>query len=237
MADILRPALVSQRQQKRPIAPAEAISRPLTLVTAPATLDLPLRSGRLFESAPGNRNRWQPDCLQSQGFIVYDGPEAAVAQLSDSAPQARRSLLVEQPSNLLTNTLAQSGLGLPLLAIRIDVSAPARRAHLVSDQTGRALTLGINPNAAVVQLSDSANPQKRSAYGFDPPNLLTLGIALPQTLDLPLRSGRSDASAPAVKYQVKIEALSRPLTLGIDLPLPGGIFGNLPIGWWYKQGL
>lgn len=214
MATLLRPPLVSQGQPKKPIAPVDYFSRPLTLgiAVAPATLDLPLRSGRVFDSAP--RKRWQPDSLQSQGLIVYDGPEAAIASLTDSAPQRRRSISVEQVINLLRNTLGQTQAGLPLIAEQLDDSAPARKPQVRVEALSRPLTLGINSNAAVLRLWDSATPQKRSAYGFDPPNLLASTLA--ESLSLPLRAAHVDVSSPIAKYQVRTEALSRPLTLGIN---------------------
>lgn len=287
MATLLRPPLVSQGQRKRPIAPVDYFSRPLTLginpnasvaqlsdsapprnrrihldvypnllgttlaAAAPATLDLPLRSGRVFDSAWPKR--WQPDSLQSQGLIVYDGPEAAIASLTESAPQRRKALSIEQAPNLLSNTLGQSpAIALPLLAIRLDASAPrraaslsidapssravlgditmplmadradasapARRLNVLSEHFGRSLTLGINPNATVLQLSDSAPLLERSAYAFDPPNLTVGPLAVVVSLDLPLSSGRLDDSAPRLKYQTRTETLYRPLSLGIDLP-------------------
>lgn len=141
MATVLRPPLVSQPQKKRRIAPVDYFSRPLTLApAAAATLDLPLRSGRLFDSAP--RKRWQGDALQSQGLIVYDGPEAGIASLTDSAPRRRKSIGIDQRVNLQTTTLAQqAGLGLPLLAIRLDVSAPRRVRSLLLEQSVRPLVL------------------------------------------------------------------------------------------------
>lgn len=247
MATILRPPLVSQGQPKKPIAPVDYFSRPLTLginpnarvlqlsdsapqrtrriqldvypnllgttFGTPPTLGLPLQSGRVFESAP--RKRWQPDSLLSQGLIVYDGPEAAIASLSDSAPQRRKSISVEQATNLLGNTLGQpAAIGLPLIAEQLDDSAPARKRQVRVEALYRPLTLGINPNAAVLQLSDSATPLERAAYSFDPPNLLLGNLSV--LLGLPLNAGRMDGSAPSIKYQVRTETLYRPLTLGVN---------------------
>lgn len=288
MADIPRAPLVSHSQRKRPIAPVDYFSRPLTLginpnarvaqlsdssppvrrrihadvslnllVTtlaggAPAAPDLPMRSGKVFDSAPGRR--WQPDSLQSQGLIVYDGPEATIAALTDSAPQRRRQQSIEQYTNLLSTTLVQSSRGLPLiagqvygsaptkkrsayafdspallgttlqsalaqlslplLAMRIDAAAPAVRYQVRIEALSRPLTLGVNPNAAVVQFSESATARGKAAYAFDPPNLL-LGT-LAESLGLPITAGRVDASAPILKYQVRIESLSRPVTLGVN---------------------
>lgn len=143
MATILRPPLVSQGQRKRPIAPVDYFSRPLTLgiTQAPAGPDLPLRTGRLFDSAPRNQ-RWQPDALVSQGFIVDDSVPA-VAALSDSAPRRLRRLTSDQSLDLLTTTLAQTGLGLPLLSARLSDSAPRKRRHLSVDGLQRPFAIGL----------------------------------------------------------------------------------------------
>jgi hypothetical protein len=155
MADILRPPLVSQRQNKRPIPRVEPFPNLLgtTLAAAPGGLNLPLRTGRLFESAP-RRHRSRGEALASQGLIVYDGPEAAIASLTDSAPRRVRRLSLYQPLDLLGTTLVQTGLALPLLGIKLDGAAPRRRHRLSADVLYRPLTLA--PSAYDVSIAESA---------------------------------------------------------------------------------
>lgn len=143
MATILRPPLVSQGQRKRPIPPVDYFSRPLTLgiPQTPAGPDLPLRAGRLFDSAP-RRRRWQPDPLVSQGFIVDDSVPR-VAALSESAPRGLRRLPLDQPLELLTTTLAQTGLALPLLSVKLSDSAPRKRRQLSADTLQRPVNLAL----------------------------------------------------------------------------------------------
>lgn len=201
MATILREPLVSYPLRKRPIAPVDYFSRPLTLginpnanvaqlsdsaprrrrrtlldvypnllgttlgAVAPATLDLPLRSGRVFDSAP--RKRWQADSLQSQGLIVYDGPEAAIASLTDSAPRRRKAISVDQyvrslvllSSNQYTLALVQgsyalSGQALALRAMR--TLGLAQGAYALS---GQSVALVLGHKLPIAQGSYSLNGQ------------------------------------------------------------------------------
>lgn len=296
MAEILRIPLVSTPQQKRPIAPVDYFSPPLTLGinpnasiaqlsdsapqrklwihldvypnllgttlasgAPPTALELPLLSGRVLDSAP-RRKRWQADPLLSQGLIVYDGPEAAIASLTESAPQRRKSLSLEQTTNLLTNTLGQGqaptlglpqlagrvdtsapiarlqsrayafdapnlllltpaeALGLPLNAGRVDASAPILKYQVRVESLSRPITLGINPNALIAQLSTSAPPPKKSAYPFDPPNLIATTLA--EQLELPSRAARIDWSAPEPKISAYMETPTNRLVITPESAAP-----------------
>lgn len=199
MADILRPPLVSQRQRKRPIAGPDAHPNLLstTLAAAPAGLNLPLRAGRLFDSAPRKR-RSQGESLISQGLIVYDGPEAAIASLIQSAPRRVLRLSLDQPPNLLANTLAHSGLGLPLLAGRIDASSTRRRPKGSTDILERPLTLRFIPSVGPAQLSDSAPGRRRSIR----PEVLQRPITLALQFALETQGADHGHSADNVVLQV-----------------------------------
>lgn len=157
MATILRSPLVSQGQRKRPIGSVDLYPNLLgtTLASAPAALNLPLRAGRICESAPARRKS-PGDSLTSQGLIVYDGPEAAVASLTDSAPRRVRRLSIDPPLDLLGTTLAQSPMGLPLLAGRLDQAAPRRKARVCEDLLYRPLSLQ-PPSSYSVSLTEAAS--------------------------------------------------------------------------------
>ncbi len=161
---------------------------------APATLDLPLRSGRVFESAP--RKRWQADPISAQGFIIYDGPEAAIASIFDSAPPRKKSAYAFDPPNLLVDTLWNTTqMTLPMAAAKLSDSAPPPKYQVRIEALSRPLTLGINPNAAVGTISDSATPRKRPVVFEYPPNrmlLTTTFVSVPNVVGASEASGTSD---------------------------------------------
>lgn len=79
----------------------------------------------------------------------------------------------------------------------------------------RPLTLGINPNAAVVQLDQSAPPRKGQVYIEQALNLLSTTLIPVTTIPLPLAAEQVDDSAPRRWKLNEIEHLY-PLTLGIN---------------------
>lgn len=251
MATVLREPLVYGPQQKRPIAPVDYFSRPLTLginpnaralelsASAPAArlagnsdrypnlllstlaagaapaLSLPLNSGRLFDSAP--RKAWQADPLTAQGFLVC--PDAPIQGLDASAPQATRFLGQLQPPNLLTSTLGAAP-SAPQFAIRLDAPAPQVKYQVRTESLSRPLTLGINPNAAALSITDSATSTKVAAYSFDPPNLLGTTL-VPGVSQTPTFLCLCD-SAPQAKprlYQFDTPNLTGKLIQSFGMPL------------------
>jgi hypothetical protein len=126
--------------------------------------------------------------------------------------------------NLLVTTLAVVALGLPLSAGRADASAPAVKAPVQVDYLFRPLTLGINPNAAIQRLGESAPITKYAVQVDVYPNLQDTTLkptppSIPPGVPL-------DTSQLQLKYQVQLDQpMGSPLTLGIaTLPIP------LPLG-------
>lgn len=189
-----------------------------TLKPVSTALALPLNAERWEDSAPIIRK--DVSCWQQPSVLVRGiNPNARIAQLTDSAPARRQVGDIDPQPSLLQTTLApaQTALALPLNAERWEDSAPQPNAPVYAVQQHNLLILGINPNAAVASLYQSAPPPKVPVVVEPPPNLLTTTLYVaPASLGLPLNAGRLDQSAPRVIPPVRVELLSRPVTLGIN---------------------
>lgn len=106
-----------------------------TTLAAQAPFALPLTASRVIESAPP-RGKWIGDPESSQGFIVYDGPDATILSNTGSAPPPKRAAYAWDYPNLTVTTLTPPApLDLPLLAVRSDWSAPQLKRPVVFDHS------------------------------------------------------------------------------------------------------
>lgn len=222
MATLLRPPLVFDRRQKRPIGFAEI---PPNLITSTLNADVltlkqPALSVRLSDSAPAPSRKTvrvdiTPNLLTSTLFVTTERIRQGLEQWDDSAPPRKLQVWVDPVPNLLTTTLVQTGttIPLPLAAEQLDDSSP-RRWKLNQVDHLYPLTLGINPNAAVMQWYDSAPPRKTQVFVEPIQRPFTLGInpnAAVATLD---------QSAVQRKIQVTVDGVPNLLgtTLGFVAP-------------------
>lgn len=182
-----------------------------TLGTLPA-LALPLNAERWDDSAPVIRK--DVSCWQQPSVLVRGiNPNAKVMGWTDSAPSIRQIGDIDPLPTLLTTTLAPTPatLALPLNAERWDDSAPPPKTPVYAVQQHNLLILGINPNAQVAQLDDSA-PRIRQTVQVDIyPNLLVTNLVAAPVPFLPV-----DTSQLQPKYQLGQDPGYRPLTLGIN---------------------
>lgn len=150
----------------------------------------------------------------SRALTLGINPNASFLQLDQSAPAARRAVNSDRYPNLLLTTLAggsPAALSLPLNSGRVFDSAP-RKPWQGDPLTAQGFL--VCPDAPIQGLDASAPQGTRFLGQLQPPNLLTSTLgAIPTS---PQFSIRLDASAPSIKYQVRTESLSRPLTLGIN---------------------
>lgn len=171
--------------------------------------DAPAQS--LVDSAPHARRflgQLQPPNLLTSTLAVVQTAPVGRAVL-ESAPQTRRRLSVDLSQDLLGTTLLVTA-ATPQFAIRLDAPAPQIKYQVRTEALYRPLTLGINPNAAALSITDSATPRKAAAYLFEPPNLLITTLAAP--LALPLRALRMDWSAtPRKRVSYPFDPLNRSL--------------------------
>ena len=187
MATLLRPPLVFDRRQKRPIGTPDSYPNLIT-----STLNVDVLT------------------LKQPAFSI---------RLSDSAPPRIKQVRFEDFPNLACSTLYATNLkGLPLGPEQWDDSAPPRKTQVFVELLSRPLTLGINPNAAVLQLDASATPRKAQVYLDLYPSLGQNTLATTgATLDPPLLFSRLSESAPSRRLVNQVEQLGR--QVWVD-PLP-----------------
>lgn len=151
MATLLRPPLVFDRRQKRPIGTPDSYPNLIasTLRSAVLTLVAPLTAEQLDDSAPPRPRQVRvdltPNLLTSTLFATTERIRQGLEQWDDSAPPRKGQVRVDLPPNLLGTTLAGAApvsLDLPLRVEMWDDGAQPRKRQTLAEQfMGRAVWL------------------------------------------------------------------------------------------------
>jgi hypothetical protein len=217
MATVLRPPLVFSPQPKRPIAPVDYFSRPLTLGINPNAMpDI------LDDSSPRRRPALCLDVYPNLSVTTLASAPAFQLPLSAlqwdwSAPALKRQIRIDAYPNTLV-------LGInPNAAPRQHFeSAPPRKVAVQLDAYPNLSVTTLVPVGSPVPLPLSAevldDSAPRAKYGVQVDvysNLLTTTLAPPAvTIPLPLSAIQWDARAPQAKYAVQVDQpLIRPISL------------------------
>jgi hypothetical protein len=147
-------------------------------------------------------------------------PNPSVRQLSDSAPTTPLKAPV-----VAAQFLNYDALGIPSAAALqikpVDLSAYQGKYQVVAEQPPRPLTLGINPNPSVKQLSDSSPAIKSQVSALTTPNLNTTTLGTPASpLNLPLLALGDFGGQYKLKYAVVADQYINTLVLGYDTLWP-----------------
>lgn len=163
MATLLRPPLVFDRRQKRPVGTPDSYPNLIasTLRNDVLTLKQPAFSVRLSDSAPPRIKQarfWEtPNLLTSTLFVTTEKARLGNEQWDDSAPPRKVQVQADQQPNLLGTTLsgaAPPSLDLPLRAELWDDGAPQRRRQVLAQQfDGRPVWLDAVPGIATLDAS------------------------------------------------------------------------------------
>jgi hypothetical protein len=229
VATVLRPPLVFDRRQKRPIGYADVPPNLIasTLRNDVLTLIAPLAFEQLDDSAPPRKRQVRvdqtPNLLTSTLFATTEKLRLGPEQWDDSAPPRKWQARVDLVPNLLGTTLggaAPPSLDLPLRVEMWDDGGQARKRQVLAEQfTGRAVWR--DPVPRVAHLSDSATPRKRQTRVDTTPN--------PVVLLQPLIRGWFESAPPRVKARVMVDLPPSPNITALA-PLPAL---TKPLGYPY----
>jgi hypothetical protein len=217
VATLLRPPLVFDRRQKRPIGTPDSYPNLIesTLRASVLALVQPAFSVRLSDSAPPRikqTRHWEtPNLLTSTLFATTERIRQGLEQWDDSAPPRKWQLQVDCIPNLLGTTLsgaAPPSLDLPLRAEMWDDAATRRKRDVEAQQfMGRAVWLDAVPRVLSLDASAFQAKYQVIAQQLD---------ARPVWRDPLPRVAMLDQSAFQAKYAVYVDP---PLLLTLRLSL------------------